>query len=49
MLGIFRQVERRHSNYTKSGDGLTCNVYQVMVTRLVLLWVTIWTHETEYN
>jgi hypothetical protein len=51
-FGIFRHVERRQSNPTVTNrDGAmltkTTTGYQIMVTRLVIFWVTVWVHETE--
>ena len=53
-FGIFRHVERRQSNPTiteKSASSVTETVtgYQILVTRLVILWVTVWTTETDWT
>lgn len=51
-FGILRQVERRESNAVdRRIDGqLMCQhvIYDVLVTRVVVLWVTVWTHETRW-
>ena len=45
MFGIFREIIYRKS-YGKVERGLRSELeYQVEVTRLKLLWVTIWTGE----
>lgn len=53
-FGIFRHVERRHSNPTiTDGPGSmfteTRTEYRILVTRIVLLWVTIWKHEADWT
>lgn len=53
-FGITRHVERRVSNQTETGrDGnlvhLTRSHYQILVTRVVIFWVTIWTHEADWT
>lgn len=52
-FALLRHVERRQSNQTvtersQSTMTLTRTEYQVMVTRLIILWVTVWTREEEY-
>lgn len=51
-FGILRHVERRESNgqeTERDGDRFTVSrtLYAVMVTRVIILWLTVWTHETE--
>ena len=53
-FGIFRHVERRQSNptiteRTDSAITETRTEYQIIVTRIVLLWITIWKHETHWT
>lgn len=53
-FGIFRHVERRQSNPTmthrsESMITETRTEYQILVTRVVMLWVTIWKHETDWT
>lgn len=52
-FGILRHVERRESNgqeTEREGNHFTVTrtLYAVMVTRIVILWLTVWTHESEY-
>lgn len=52
-FGILRHVERRESNgqETERGDNsftVTRTLYAVMITRIIVLWITVWTHESEY-
>lgn len=52
-FGILRHVERRESNgqeTERDGNQLTITrtLYGVLVTRIVILWLTVWTHESEY-
>lgn len=52
-FGILRHVERRASNAQiterdQNGNTTrTTTIYAVMVTRVVILWLTVWTHEAE--
>lgn len=53
-FGVLRHVERRESNKQLTGrDGNriteTSTLYAVMVTRVVILWITVWTHETQHD
>ena len=53
-FAITRQVERRASNpQITSSEGSsytqTRTLYEIMVTRVIFLWVTVWVHETEYT
>ncbi|MGK7653187.1 hypothetical protein ACSQ76_12450 [Roseovarius sp. B08] len=53
-FGILRHVERRQSNptitaRTASAFTETRTEYQVLVTRFVLCWITIWKHETDWT
>lgn len=52
-FGIIRHVERRESNAQiteRDGNSFTetRTLYAIMVTRVVLLWLTVWTHESEH-
>lgn len=49
MFGIFRRVEDRKTNGLKVGGVIEYHTYNVMVTRLVLFWVTVWTWEAEWK
>lgn len=52
-FGVLRHVERRESNPTVTKQSAqmiteTRTQYQIMVTRVVLFWVTVWKHETDW-
>lgn len=52
-FGLLRRVERRSTNYTATESepgriAQTRNVYLIQVTRLVLFWLVVWTHEADY-
>lgn len=52
-FAVLRHVERRQSNPTISERSASMitevrTEYQVMVIRVVVLWLTVWTHEAEY-
>lgn len=54
VFGILRHVERRESNETitertASHITKTRTHYQVMVTRLVLFWLVVWSHEIDWT
>lgn len=49
MFGIFRTVERRHTNAMLEGGRMCSSVYRVMVARVVIFWVTVWTTESRYE
>lgn len=53
-FGILRHVEKRESNgvVTERDDTSTTVatiIYAVMVTRIVLFWLTVWTHESQFT
>jgi hypothetical protein len=52
-FGILRHVERRVSNETMTENTgstytMTKSHYQILVTRIVVFWITVWTHETDW-
>lgn len=53
-FGILRHVEQRESNGVVTESGLnsittSVTVYSIMVTRIIILWLTVWTHESEFT
>ena len=53
-FGILRRVERRQSNatiteQTSNTFTKTRSEYQIMVTQIVVLWLTVWTTETDWT
>lgn len=53
-FGVLRHVERRESNKQLTGrEGNyvteTSTIYAVMITRIIVLWLTVWTYETQFD
>jgi hypothetical protein len=53
-FGMLRHVEQRESNAVvteRAQNSITTSVtvYSIMVTRIVIFWLTVWTHESEFT
>lgn len=53
-FAVLRNVERRETNATiteRTGSTVTTttNHYLILVTKIIVLWVVVWTHETDWT